>query len=721
VTIMANRTITAWMDAAGPQGPRPAGTPVAFVARMAAGKQAVGELLIYDEIAWYAITSASIAAALADLQKQGASELHVYVNSPGGDVFEGVAIYNSLRRFAGRKTVFVDGLAASMASVIAMAGDRIVTAPNAMWMVHNPWSIVAGDGAALRARADLLDELAKSCVSAYAARTGRSADELKGWMDAESWMGPEVALARGFTDEIAPEAVASSAEASAPDLWPTFAKFKSAPPEALRLLSIRASARTPAATSRTMPAEPALTPRKEQTMDLKALLAKAVAAGLITQADADKILADAEHKTEADPRALTVEAQIKALTARLEQLAAATQRPASDPSANLVADAAAAANEAPRAAAPRISRYATPRAFAGREQRSDEAASPRMRAALPLARLAMATVLRKETGAPLAEAAAMLGFQRVAERIDSVARGAAMSAGDANAGGSFIPTDFQEGYIDMLDERPGAIMALIPTSNRYRSVLPTIQVPTITGGVSGGWVGENPSTGNPEGLTTGAKTLSAKKQRIEVLISRDWLRSVGNGDQIVLEKMLQRSMQLDELAVVEGTGAGNTPRGLETLVTQTSAMTASPDYEKARGDGLKLLKTLATAKVPTMGGRAFVIPEQAKWGLMGFINPAGSDHPFEKELLAGRWLGQQAAFSTLIGTDKVYCVEPSEMLWLEQLDMFIENDNVYLDSSGNAKIASGSDQTVIRLFRKVDFDLAHTEAVAVKTGITWGA
>jgi len=123
------------------------------------------------------------------------------INSGGGSVFEGLAIYNAIQR-RGQVTVKIDGLAASIASLIAMAGNRIEMAENALLMIHNPWSDTSGDSADLRKQAELLDKAKTSMLSAYAGRTGKPEAEISQIMDAETWFTAEEALAHKLIDSI---------------------------------------------------------------------------------------------------------------------------------------------------------------------------------------------------------------------------------------------------------------------------------------------------------------------------------------------------------------------------------------------------------------------------------------------------------------------------------------------------------------------------------------
>lgn len=165
-----------------------------------------GVVRIYEVIGedWWTgggVTAKKIAEALDALK--GVKALDIFINSEGGDVFEAKAIYTSFLRFSGEKVVHVDGIAASAASFIAMAGDRIVTSPAATWMIHEARAIAMGRAQDMRAMGDLLDMENRTIADTYATRTKGDVDEILGWMNAETWMNAEEAKKRGFTDEIA--------------------------------------------------------------------------------------------------------------------------------------------------------------------------------------------------------------------------------------------------------------------------------------------------------------------------------------------------------------------------------------------------------------------------------------------------------------------------------------------------------------------------------------
>lgn len=157
------------------------------------------EISIYDEIGFGGVTAKDF---MAEVKKFKGQHIHLRINSVGGSVIEGAAIYNALRRHKGGLTVHVDGLAASMASVIAMAGEEVYIADNAMLMIHNPWSMTMGDADDLRKEADVLDKLKNTLVNAYARKTGMETEDIAAMMDEETWLNATQSVAMGFADQI---------------------------------------------------------------------------------------------------------------------------------------------------------------------------------------------------------------------------------------------------------------------------------------------------------------------------------------------------------------------------------------------------------------------------------------------------------------------------------------------------------------------------------------
>jgi len=159
------------------------------------------EILIYDAIGYYGISAEKF---VNDLRAKGdIDEINLKINSPGGSVFEGNAIFNELLSHKATVNVTIDGYAASMASIIAMAGDHIAINDNAFFMIHNPLVLTIGDSEALRKEADLLDKMKENAIKAYRKHAkDTSAEEFRALMDDETWIDADMALDMGFADEI---------------------------------------------------------------------------------------------------------------------------------------------------------------------------------------------------------------------------------------------------------------------------------------------------------------------------------------------------------------------------------------------------------------------------------------------------------------------------------------------------------------------------------------
>ena len=132
----------------------------------------------------------------------GSGDITVWINSPGGDCVAAAQIYNMLMDYRGSVTVKIDGIAASAASVIAMAGTRVLVSPVSMLMIHNPATMAMGDAAEMQKAIAMLDEVKESIINAYEIKTGMSRAKLSHLMDAETWMDAHTAVDLGFADEI---------------------------------------------------------------------------------------------------------------------------------------------------------------------------------------------------------------------------------------------------------------------------------------------------------------------------------------------------------------------------------------------------------------------------------------------------------------------------------------------------------------------------------------
>lgn len=161
----------------------------------------VYDVIGYDYWTGEGVTAKRIAAALRSM---GAGPVTVNINSPGGDMFEGLAIYNLLREHKGEVTVKVLGLAASAASIIAMAGDKVQIARAGFLMIHNAWVVSMGNRNDLREVADWLEPFDAAMADIYAARTGADVNGMAKLMDSEAWIGGTRAVEDGFADELLP-------------------------------------------------------------------------------------------------------------------------------------------------------------------------------------------------------------------------------------------------------------------------------------------------------------------------------------------------------------------------------------------------------------------------------------------------------------------------------------------------------------------------------------
>lgn len=184
------------------------------------------ELMLYDTIGFDFWSGGGITAkGLAEQLKAigTVDQITVKINSPGGDVFDGLAIYNLLKQNSSPINVEIDGMAASIASVIAMAGDQINIAEGGMMMIHDAWGGVMGNSEDMLAMANLLDKIDGQIAGIYASRTGRRADTFRALMDAETWMTGQEAVDEKLATAVMPNK--KKAAAMAFDLSP----FRNAP------------------------------------------------------------------------------------------------------------------------------------------------------------------------------------------------------------------------------------------------------------------------------------------------------------------------------------------------------------------------------------------------------------------------------------------------------------------------------------------------------------
>ena len=159
-------------------------------------------LYLYDVIdAYWGIGAKDVAQAVASANPKGT--LHLRINSPGGDVFEARAMATAIREFGGKVVAHVDGLAASAATTIACAAGERVMGPGSFFMIHNAWSMAFGNKADMIEMASLLDKIDGDIVTDYARVSGATPAQIASWMDAETWMTADEALANGFATSLA--------------------------------------------------------------------------------------------------------------------------------------------------------------------------------------------------------------------------------------------------------------------------------------------------------------------------------------------------------------------------------------------------------------------------------------------------------------------------------------------------------------------------------------
>ncbi len=170
------------------------------------------KVMLYDEIGGWGKTAGDFVAELNAIKTP---RIDLHINSYGGEVIAGFACYNAIKEHGAEITARIDGIAASIASVIAMAADKVVIAKNAFLMIHNPWAMAIGDSSEIRKQADVLDKLCTGVAQAYADKTGKSLEEVHEKMNAETWFDSAESKEWGLADEIDGEADENRMAASA--------------------------------------------------------------------------------------------------------------------------------------------------------------------------------------------------------------------------------------------------------------------------------------------------------------------------------------------------------------------------------------------------------------------------------------------------------------------------------------------------------------------------
>lgn len=237
--------------------------------RAAAATPGRVEIYLYEEIGRWGISAQSFINDCRDAGVFDATNVELHIHSPGGDVMHGFAIYNTMQRLTGKVDIYIDGLAASMASVIACLPNATVHMPSNAWMmIHKPWGGMAGDSDEMRDYADFLDRNESMMLTAYMQKTGLSREEIGALLKAETWMDGAEAVAKGFADVLEEplDAAASLNQNKLKD-------YPNMPQAANTLFGARAQAPTPAAQV-PAPAAPATPAAQHQQIDVAALAAQ---------------------------------------------------------------------------------------------------------------------------------------------------------------------------------------------------------------------------------------------------------------------------------------------------------------------------------------------------------------------------------------------------------------------------------------------------------------
>ncbi len=157
------------------------------------------EVVIYDEIGAWGIDSKSF---IEEVKTITASDVLLRINSPGGSVIDGLAIHDAIKRMPQKVTARIEGLAASIASVIALGADEVLMSENSLFMIHNVWGGETGGAKEMRKAADLMDKMGDRLVNIYVSKTGKEESEIREWMNDETWFTADEALEAGFINNV---------------------------------------------------------------------------------------------------------------------------------------------------------------------------------------------------------------------------------------------------------------------------------------------------------------------------------------------------------------------------------------------------------------------------------------------------------------------------------------------------------------------------------------
>tara|TARA_R110001632_G_scaffold34446_2_gene87706 strand:- start:290 stop:1282 length:993 start_codon:yes stop_codon:yes gene_type:complete len=157
------------------------------------------DVYLYDEVGSYGISAKDF---VNDIKLLKGKDIYLHVNCVGGEVFDGMAIYNTLKKYKGKVIAYVEGIAASMGSIIPLAADEIIMSENSLYMIHNAWGGAMGEASDMRKTAALLDKLSSEIANIYTKKTGLPLSQIEEMMNEETWFSSEEALEYGFIDKV---------------------------------------------------------------------------------------------------------------------------------------------------------------------------------------------------------------------------------------------------------------------------------------------------------------------------------------------------------------------------------------------------------------------------------------------------------------------------------------------------------------------------------------
>ena len=162
-------------------------------------KGETADIYIFDEIGRYGVSAQEF---ISDVKNLKNTPINLRINSLGGDVFDGMAMYNVIKRREAKTTVYIEGIAASIATIIALGADEVIMAENSLFMIHNAWGGTTGEAKDMRKTAETLEKISSELTDIYTKKTGLSREAVSGMMDEETWLNAEEAYELGFVDLI---------------------------------------------------------------------------------------------------------------------------------------------------------------------------------------------------------------------------------------------------------------------------------------------------------------------------------------------------------------------------------------------------------------------------------------------------------------------------------------------------------------------------------------